>query len=278
MIIKLIIRKEKKMFKQFYGMSSNPFEKTLATKEAYLTSDIKEMNGRLEYLQKYQGIGVFSGNSGYGKTFALRHFAEGLNPNLTKFYYVCLSTVTTTEFYRQLCMVLGLEPAFHKVTMFQNLQEFFENTSNNKHIHCMLCLDEAQYLKNDILRELKMLCNFEMDSKNYVSLILLGQPTLLHVLNRQPHETLKQRVVVNYTFQGIKELEVKEYIKDRMHLVGASEGIFEENAMVCATSSCGGSLRKLNQILTKSLMVGATNQKQTIDSDMILAAVNDMEL
>lgn len=278
MNIKLHMGKENQMFRQYYGMSRNPFDKAIATKEAYLTNDIKEMRGRLEYLQKYPGIAVFTANSGYGKTFALRCFAEQLNPNITKFYYICLSTVTTTEFYRQLCTVLGLETCFNKSTMFQSLQDFFENMSKNKHIHCVLCLDEAQYLKNDILRDLKMLCNFEMDSKNYFSLILLGQPTLLHILNRQPHEALKQRVVINYAFTGVTESEVIAYIKNRINLVGGSETIFDDNAMIAATSSCGGSLRKLNQILTKALMIGSQNQKTSIDSDIILSAVNDMEL
>ena len=266
------------MFKQYYGMSGNPFDKSISTKEAYLTNDMKEVKGRLEYIQKHPGIAVFSANAGYGKTFALRCFAEELNPNITKFYYVCLSTVTTTEFYRQLCLVLGLETSFNKSTMFQSLQAFFENMSKSKHIHCILCLDEAQYLKNDILRDLKMLCNFEMDSRSYFSLILLGQPTLPHILNRQPHEALKQRVIVNYMFSGVGENEIKKYITNRMNLVSGSVQIFDENALVAVASSSGGSLRKLNQILTKALIIGAQNKQQTIDSDIILSAVNDMEL
>ncbi|MFI3177496.1 MAG: hypothetical protein R3Y67_08420, partial [Eubacteriales bacterium] len=67
-------------------------------------------------------------------------------------------------------------------------------------------------------------------------LILLGQPTLLHILNRQPHEALKQRIVVNYAFTGIAESEVITYVQNRMNLVGGSEAIFNDNAMVAATT------------------------------------------
>ena len=35
---------------------------------------------------------------------------------------------------------------------------------------------------------------------------------------------------------------------------------------------------KLNLILTKALTIGAQNNKQNIDSEIILAAVNDMGL
>ena len=150
--------------------------------------------------------------------------------------------------------------------------------SQNKKIHCMICLDEAQYLNNDILKDLKMLCNFSMDSKNCFSVLLLGQPTLTGLLMRQPNEALRQRITVNYQFEGLQEKEALDYIETQMNLVGASGRIFDENAALVAYGSCGGSIRKLNLILTKALMIGAQNHKQNIDADMILSAVNDIEL
>ena len=236
------------------------------------------MQGRLEHLKQHPGIGLFTAGSGQGKTFSLRYFSESLNPNITKFYYICLSTVTTTEFYRQMCTTLGLESACHKASMFRNIQNYFEMMSMNKKIHCMVCLDEAQYLNNDILKDLKMLCNFAMDSKSCFSLLLLGQPNLTSLLMRQPHEALRQRITVNYQFEGLQEKEALDYIQKQLELVGASSKILDENAMLAAYGSCGGSIRKLNLILTKSLMIGAQNNKTHIDTDMVLSAINDIEL
>ena len=129
-----------------------------------------------------------------------------------------------------------------------------------------------------ILKDLKMLWNFAMDSKNCFSLILLGQPSLTNILMRQPNEALRQRITVNYQFEGLQEKEALEYINKQMELVGASGRILDENAALVAYVSCGGSIRKLNLILTKSLMIGAQNQKHNIDADMVLSAVNDIEL
>lgn len=266
------------MFKQYYGMSMNPFDKELPVKDAFLTADMKAMQGRLEHLKNHPGIGVFTAGPGVGKTFSLRCFAENLNPNIIKFYYICLSTVTTTEFYRQLCAVLGLETSFNKSAMFRTLQEYFENMSINKHIHCIICLDEAQYLSNDILRDLKMLCNFSMDSKNCFSLLLLGQPTLNNILMRQPNEALRQRITINYSFHGLSEDEATEYIRNRLTLAGASSRLIDDSAIVSAYGSSGGSIRKLNLILTKALMIGAQHSKQNIDTDIMLSAVNEIEL
>ncbi len=262
----------------YYGMSFNPFDRDIATKDAFLTGDMKEMNGRLDYLRNNPGIAVFTAGVGQGKTFSLRCFSSKLNPNITKFTYISLSTITTNEFYRQLCSCLGIDAQHKKSVMFKSIQEYFENMSLNKKIHHIVCLDEAQYLKSDILRDLKMLTNFSIDSKSCFSLVLLGQPILNNILMRQPHEALRQRIIISYNFGGIHEAEAVEYIRDRFTLAGASPSIMDDNAMLSAYSSSEGSIRKLNLIVTKALIIGTQHKKQSIDTDIILAAVNEIEL
>lgn len=276
--MQLITEVRHQMFKHYYGMSFNPFDKGITEKDAFLTKDMKEIQGRLDYLKQNPGIGVFTAGTGQGKTFSLRCFREKLNPNITKFTYISLSTVTTLEFYRQFCGCLGLEQSHKKHAMFKGLQDFFENMSGSKKINYIICLDEAQYLGSDILRDLKILMNFSMDSRNCFSLILLGQPVLNNILMRQPHEALRQRIIISYNFAGLGEAEAVEYIRDRFALAGAASVVMEDNAMLSAYSSSGGSIRRLNQIITKALMIGAQHQKQSVDTDMILAAVNEIEL
>lgn len=103
------------MYTDFYGLSFNPFDKQMVKeKDAFESEDFREMTARLEYLKEIRGIGVFTASPGMGKTFALRCFAKGLNPNLYQCAYLCLSTVSVQEFYRQLCEALGLESGFGK--------------------------------------------------------------------------------------------------------------------------------------------------------------------
>lgn len=266
------------MFKHFYGMSFNPFEKGLKEKDAYISKDLKEMIARLDYLNETRGIGLFTSAPGSGKTFALRCFAKKVNPNLTKVIYLCLSTITTSEFYRQLCVSLGLEPSSRKSDMFKNIKDYMESMSNDKRLHYMLVWDEAQYLNSDILKDLKMLLNFSMDSKDCFSVALIGQPILNNILEKQVHEALKQRVVINYDFEGFSEDEAKEYIHSRLSLAGAASTIIDSNAVHAAYGSCGGSIRRLNMLLTKALIVGAQHEKASIDTDIIMAAANDLSL
>lgn len=60
---------------------------------------------------------------------------------------------------------------------------------------------------------------------------LTGQPTLNHTLSMQIHEELHQRIVINYSMQGLIPEEVADYTRDRMKLCGVSEEIFEVAAL-----------------------------------------------
>lgn len=73
------------MFTDYYRLSFNPFDKqNIKEKDAFRSRDHKEMLSRLEYLKTVRGIGVFTARPGMGKTYALRCFMNGLNPNQLK--------------------------------------------------------------------------------------------------------------------------------------------------------------------------------------------------
>jgi type II secretory pathway predicted ATPase ExeA len=188
------------MFNSFWGLEFNPF--TLHTDEKYSfeTYDFKQAISRLNHLKDTRGIGLFTGNSGVGKTFALRYFVNSLNPNLFKVVYIALSTVTVLEFYKSLSAKLDLEVLVKKVDLFNSIQDRIYNLITKKKIVPIIIIDESQYLKTDVLNDIKILLNFKMDSQNCSIFILNGQPVLNNILSKSVHEALYQRIVINYQF------------------------------------------------------------------------------
>lgn len=266
------------MYMTYFGMKLNPFKKDIEIKNTYEFKDFKEVQNRLKYLLNNKGIGLFTGTSGKGKTYAVKYFVKNLNPNLYKVVYLSLSTVTVIEFYRSFCRGLGIEPANKKIDMYNQIQERLQTLVKDRKITPIIICDEAQYLKTDILNDLKMLLNFDMDSKDYAVLILVGQPTLNTILSRNVHEALNQRIIVNYMFLGIDYQEVKEYIIDRCSIAGISNEIFDEKAIKTLASNCNGSTRYLNNLIDKSLMICCNQKEQTISENTIMLAANDLSL
>lgn len=266
------------MYKTYWGMEFNPFDKSIAEKHFFKSDDFTSALARLEHLKNIKGMGLFTGLSGTGKTSTLRYFANSLNPNLYKVVYIPLSTVTVMEFYKSLAFGLGTEIYSKKVDLFRAIQERIQSLSKDKKITPVIIIDESQYLKTEVLNDLKLLMNFEMDSKNYAILILSGQPVLNITLSKNVHEALKQRIVISYNYEGITKDEVEKYISSRMELCGVSTKIFEDNAIEAINACANGSTRRLNNLIEKSLILGFQQNASSIDTNIIMSAQNEIEL
>jgi type II secretory pathway predicted ATPase ExeA len=266
------------MWQQRYQLDRDPFAKSLATKDAWQTLDFKECAQRLDYLERTRGLALVSAAPGYGKTFCMRAFAEKQNANIAKVVYLCMSTLSAIEFYRQLCVALGLESGYRKADMFRELKAHLDYLYTVKKIHCIVIIDEAQYLNAQILRDLKMLMNFDYDSRDRFSLVLSGQPVLVDMLSRQIHEALRQRIIVNYAFQGLSEGEALEYAKKMCALAGGTSSIFGDAALHAAYNCANASIRVFGRVLSRALIIGAQSDAATITAEMVMAASNEVDI
>ena len=263
----------------YYGLSFNPFDKqAVREKDRFLSADLKEMTSRLDYLKDSRGIGVFTASPGMGKSFALRCFAAGLNPGLYHMEYICLSTVSVMEFYRQFCSVLGLEDRGGKPGMFKAIQEQVYSLYKEKRKPLLLAVDEAQYLSTGILNDIKMLMNYGYDSLNCFTLVLCGEPHLNSILRRPVHEALRQRITVHYNFVGLGDSEVAEYIAHKITCAGGSRAILDNAALSAVHSHSNGNPRLIDNLMTDAFTLGSQMDKKTIDAEVILAAVAGQNL
>lgn len=267
------------MFTDYYGLSFNPFDKQcIKERDAFQSQDHRQMISRLDYLKNVRGIGVFTARPGMGKTYGLRCFMNGLNSSQYQTAYINLSTISVTEFYRQFCDILGLEPSGNKTQMFKAIQERVYYLYREKKQPLILAIDEAQYLNYSILRDLKMLMNYSYDSLNCFSLVLVGEPYLNHILEKQVHEALRQRVTVHYNYEGLSDQEVPDYIQHKLQLAGGSRRILDGGAISAVHGYSEGNSRKIDNLMTDALTIGAQQEKQVIDSEVILAATSNQSL
>lgn len=266
-------------FKSFYGLSCNPFDKhALKIRDTFESKDQKAMMSRLSYLKDVRGIGVFTAAPGMGKSYCLYCFEDSLNKNLYDMHYICLSTVSVGEFYKLLCEELGLEVRGGKTIMFKAIQDRIAYLYKEKKQPLILAIDEAQYLGNPILKDLKMLMNFSYGSMNCFTLILCGEPYLNNTLEKPVHEALRQRITVHYAFQGLQAKEMCDYVRHKLRLAGGADTLIEESALAALDGYCHGIPRIIDNVMSDALILGAQLGRSCIDSEVILAAVNEQVL
>lgn len=260
-----------------FGLEYNPF---LKGNKGYFvpTSDSIEMKFKLDYLIKTKGIGVFSGESGKGKTTILRNYVDQLNKTLYKVIYISLSTLTVQQFYRLLASELGLESKFQKYQNFKLIQEGIATYHDIKKITPIIIVDEANYLSSPVLNDFKMLFNFQMDSTDKAVVILCGLPKLNITLSLAKYEPFRQRIAINYLLEGLTKEESKLYIETKLQKAGCMTNIFDEGAFETLTNAGKGTPRELDRIINLSLMLANQKKSDSITREIMEQAIGETML
>lgn len=142
----------------------------------------------------------------------------------------------------------------------------------------VIIIDEANYIGNAVLNDLKMLFNFEMDSKDRAVVLLCGLPQLNSPLRLSIHEPFRQRIVMNYNLEGMTKAEGHSYVTAKLNGAGCTQTVFEDNALEAILNAANGTPRMINKLCNASLLVGNSSNLNIITADAVMQAINDCEL
>lgn len=264
------------MYRKYYGLTRHPFEKDLTPDELFVSAAAKELEARLDYLLQLRGIGLITGEVGSGKTSICRKVATQLNTGLYKVFYVPLTTSNVTDTYKSIAWEMGLTTERSLAALYRAIRQEVNRLCLELKIRPILIIDEAQYLRNDVLENLRLLTNYEMDSQNRLCMIFVGQAELRRRLSLSVHEPLAQRLVVRYHISGLSREELPAYLQHRLTLAGTQVELFEQPALEAIFQATNGLPRKVNLLAHLSLNVAALQQASTVSAEHILTAVEEM--
>jgi type II secretory pathway predicted ATPase ExeA len=260
-----------------YGLEFNPFLKN--SKEVlYSGNEFREAEFRLDYLANTKGFGLLTGSPGRGKTTVIRDWSAKLSPSLFKVIYTSLSTVTVNDFYRNLAFSLGAQAAYRKTENFHAIQGEITRLSLDKKKTPVIIIDEANYVSNAVLNDLKILFNFEMDSRDRAVILLVGLPQLNNTLQLSIHEPLRQRIIMNYNLDGYSKEEGREYIAMKLKGAGCSQTIFDDGAIEAILNAADGTARMISKLCNASLVIGNSQNQNIITAETVMQAINDCTL
>lgn len=260
-----------------FGLKYNPFIKNTNDTKVDL-EEYKQLTYRLDKLKESKGLGIITGGAGVGKTSTIRYWTKTLNESLYKIVYIQLSTLTVNEFYKELAYNFGLAVEATKRKNFINIQDEIKRLVFEKNVTPVIIIDEANYILSQTLNDFKMLLNFEMDSKDRVILLLVGQTNLKNILNLQSHEALRQRISMNYTIRNLAIDESRFYIDSKLNSAGLLTPLISNEAYNQIINTANGVIRKINQIMNASLSLLANQQADLIDEKIALDAINEVQL
>ena len=247
------------MYLRHFALTRLPFETPAHTDELFDSNSRREAETRLNHLIELRGIGLLTGEVGSGKTTVCRHVTTVLHPGLYRLCYVSLTPGNVLDMYKSIAWELGLPTERSRATAYRAIRtEVTRLVCETKQLP-VLVIDEAHHLRNDVLEDLRLLCNYEMDSENRLCVLFVGLTELRRRLAMAVHESLSQRLVVRHHLTGLDRDELDHYLTHRLRLAGCEIPLFEPPAIEALFQSARGLPRLINRIAHYALTAAAVN-------------------
>jgi len=256
-----------------FGLARPAFTKELAAEDLFTPPSHLEAIARLKSAIEVKASGCMVGEPGVGKTCVLRALQHGLNPARYRVTYLHHANVSPRDFYRQLSMALGLEARAHPSAMFRQVQAHLEDLADEQKVHPVLFIDETQMMPLSMLEQLHVLLNFRMDSRSFLSVVLVGLPELRERLARNVLGSLSSRLPARIHLEPLKPETISEYLRHRMKIAGSAQGVFSEDADLAISEASGGILRKVDVLAQACLEYAAKGKGALVDGSVVLEAV-----
>ena len=169
-----------KKLQALFSLKFNPFCSEIPTAALWPSPAIENFCWRLEQQIGEGGFALALGDSGTGKSAALRLLADRLG-NLRDVTVGILTRpqASLSDFYRELGHLFGVPLApSNRWASAKVLREKWLHHLEASLYRPLLLIDEAQEMNLPVLSELRLLASADLDSRSILTVVLAGDPRL----------------------------------------------------------------------------------------------------
>ena len=158
--------------------------------------------------------------------------------------------------------------------LFKQFERFLHDQSARGR-RTILIVDEAQNLGSEALEELRMLSNINADKRQYLQIILAGQPQLRELLRAPQLLQFAQRISSDFHLRPLEVHEVDDYIGFRLRAVGSRFHLFSDEACSIIAKTSRGIPRMINILCDTALVYGFAAGAEIIDKDLVNTVIQN---
>lgn len=256
-----------------YGLKWNPFTPELPAEALWATPRIEDFAWRVENLVADGGFALITGDSGTGKSVALRIVAERLG----RLRDVTVGMLTRpqsrlADFYRELGEAFGVQLSPHnRWAGFKVLRDRWKAHMESSLLRPVLIIDEAQQMKLDVLSELRLLASAPFDCTSYLTVVLCGDQRLGLLFRQDELVPLAGRIRTRLVMDYAAREQLRDLLTHAMTQAG-NRKLMTDELMDTLVEHAAGNYRTLMTMAGELLMAGVAKEAAQLDEKLYFEA------
>jgi len=254
-----------------WGLKWNPFSPDLPSEGLLVTAKIENFAWRVEQLVQEGGFALISGESGTGKSVALRIVAERLAALRDVVVGVLERPQSkSADFYRELGDIFSvkLRPS-NRYGGFKALRERWKAHVASSRIKPVLLVDEAQEMTPEVLSELRILSSADFDATSLLTVVLSGDGRLLELLRHEDLIPLGTRIRTRLATEAASREELSELLGHALSKAGNAT-LMTPELMDTLIDHSAGNYRLLMTMGAELLAYGMAHEVAQLDEKFYL--------
>jgi general secretion pathway protein A len=268
------------VYQRFYGLREAPFELAPNPRFLFLSQRHREAFACLQHgISTRKPLTLLVGEAGTGKTTLLNGVLAAEDAPRVQCVRLSNPTLTRGEFIEFLAASFKLDHGAQqsKTALLLQLEQRLRSETQSR--PALLVIDEAQSLSDELLEEVRLLCNVETETTRLIPIVLSGQPELADRINAHGLRQLKQRVGIRAELGAFDLAETAAYVATRIRVAGGkSAEVFSREAIVHLHERSRGIPRMINVICDNALITGYALDQRPVGRDVIEEACRDLDV
>jgi len=266
------------MYTNHFSLQSLPFENVSDPACFFEQGDYSRVLSRIiDSLWAGRGLMVIVGPIGTGKTTLSQKLMVSV-PEKTRIIWLGEPPDTSEDLLLYLTQELHISPeSSGRIFVLRDIKENLLKLHNEGN-RCLLIMDEAHKISDDVLECVRLLNNLEQGSIKVIQILLLGQEEFLVKLSRPNLESFKQRIAWLEAIGKMTPLQTHKYIMHRLKVAGSQSRIFTDDAIEAVVGAARGTPRLVNTFCDRALRVSYESNKTIVDLDSVRRAADEIGL
>jgi len=265
------------MYRPRFGFTHHPLPKNVHGRTFFeKTPGFLRLSRAFERLAREPGLGVCTAEAGVGKTAAMRTLCGSLPRPDFQVLYLCDTTVSPLDLYRTLAQELGVHVSHRRAQLWCDLKQALAHMVDERHTLPVVILDEAQHLSDRFLTDLSGFLNFAFDSRDLLTLWLVGLPPLARRLRMQQHAPLAMRVAAQIHLDPCDRDTLLAMVDHGLKAAGATSTLLSDPARDLLVRTSRGVPRVAARLLRAALRCAHERDQSFVDEQVMEMAIDEI--